>query len=161
MNNMNGLSLSSTVVIIFLLRVLMGLRLVFPGWFLIRQGTLSSRAYLEHTSGPFAQFFKRLASNRIVDYLNKYGLFLIGLCLVFGVFVRPASIIGIVLMIMYWFSKFPHKDGIIDERLVYIGVFLMLILVNAGIFWGYDYVLLQIPAILNLLKTIPWMEWLL
>lgn len=146
---------------IFLLRVIMGLRFVFPGWMMIQRGPFFAKGYLEEVDGPFAKFFRGLAGNKIIDYLNKWALFLVGLALTFGIFVRLASYIGILLMIIYWLSKFPHREGIIDERVVYIAVFLILIMVNGGIWWGFDYLLLQIPAILKFYQANQLVQWIL
>lgn len=148
-------------IAIFLLRVIMGLRLVFPGWMMILMGPYSAKGYLESVEGPFAGFFHKLAQYRIIDYLNKWGLFLTGLALVFGVFVRLASYAGIAMMIFYWLTKFPHKEGVIDERVISIAVFFLLIIVNAGIFWGFDYVILQIPAVLTYYQAHQWMQRIL
>lgn len=148
-------------IAIFLLRVIMGLRLVFPGWMMIQMGPYSSKGYLEHTEGPFAGFFRKLAQYKIIDYLNKWGLFLTGLALVFGIFVRLASYAGILLMIFYWLTKFPHKEGVIDERVISIAVFFLLIILNAGIFLGFDYLILQVPAVLTYYQTHAWLEWIL
>lgn len=146
---------------VFLLRVIMGLRLVFPGWLMIQMGPLSAKGYLEGVEGTFAGFFQKLANNKTIDYLNKWALFLVGLALTFGIFVRLASYIGIFLMVLYWLSKLPHREGIIDERIVSIAVFILLIMVNAGIWWGFDYLLLQIPAILKFYQANQWLQWVL
>jgi len=139
---MSSLPINATVFIIFFLRVVLGLRFLFSGWIFVTKRPRSA------TTGRFA-------------YIAQWALFVIGVCLTFGIFVRPASIIGIGLMAIFWFSKFPNPEGIVDEHLVYVGAFLMLILVNAGIFWGYDYLLLQIPAVLRLYQSTTWFGWLL
>ncbi|MBI3273912.1 MAG: DoxX family protein [Candidatus Colwellbacteria bacterium] len=155
---MNPLYLTLSILLV---RVVMGLRLVFPGWMMIQMGPFSAKGYLESIEGPFANFFRGLADNKVVDYLNKWALFLVGLALTFGIFVRLASYAGILLMVLYWLSKWPHREGIIDERVVYIGVFLTLIMVNAGIWWGFDYLLLQIPPILQFYQSHQWLQWVL
>lgn len=148
-------------IAICLLRVIIGLRFIFPGWMMIQKGPLSAKGYLEHTEGVLAPIFKKLAENKFVDYLNKWGLFLIGLAMVFGIFVRFASYAGILMMIFYWLSKFPHKEGVIDDNILSIAVFILLIVVNAGIFFGFDYLILQVPTALTYYQAHTWLEWIL
>lgn len=151
----------TVIVPLFLLRVMMGLRFVFPGWMLIIQGHKPTKEYLVHTTGPLAPLFKKMAKSKIIDQLNKWGLFLSGLALVFGLFVGVASYVGILLMLAYWLSKFPPKPTIIDERIVYICVLLILVVLQAGFFWGFDFYLLQIPAVANIFIKNLWLRWLI
>lgn len=151
----------SIILGVFFLRVIMGLRFVFPGWLLIISGQGPTKGYLEHVQGPFAPFFKKMASSKLVDNLNKWVLFIAGLALVFGVFVRLAGFALIVLMILYWLSKWPWKEGFIDERLVYIAVCVILIVLQAGFFWGFNYYLLQIPAVADFFSQNLWLRWII
>lgn len=148
-------------IAIALLRFVMGLRFVFPGWMMIQMGPFAAKGYLENVQGPFANSFKKLAINKAVDCFNKWGLFLIGLALVLGVFVGLASFLGMVLMILYWFSKWPWQEGIIDERIVNVAVLIFLIMVQAGLFIGFDYLLLQIPVISEIFFQYAWFRWII
>jgi uncharacterized membrane protein YphA (DoxX/SURF4 family) len=130
-------------ITIFLARVIMGLRLVFPGW-MMAQGQL-----------PKTSVFKPART-----WLGWF-LFVIGLALVFGIFVRLASVIGIIIVLWQWYRNFPNKEGIIDEWLVHAGLFGLLFMVNAGIWWGFDTLFLQIPFFLNVYQLNPWLQWVL
>ena len=94
-------------------------------------------------------------------YLNAWLLLISGFSLVFGIFVRPAALIAGVLVIFYWLSKFPHKEGFINEHVIYIAVLFLLGMLNAGIWWGFDFLFLQFPQILQFYQTNPWASWLL
>jgi len=119
---------------IFLLRIVMGLRLVFPGWMMIQKHK---------------------------DKRMGWTFFLIGLALTFGIFSRFAGYIGIIFVAWQWYVSASRKKEIFTEWLVYIAVFLLLIVVNAGIWWGFDYLLLQIPAVLKFYQANQWFQWIL
>ena len=63
------------------------------------------------SGGIFAGLYKAMAENAallpIVDFLNVWGLVFIGLGLLLGLFTRVATIGGIVLLLMYYFSHPP------------------------------------------------------
>ena len=68
----------------------------------------------------------------IINFLNEWGLTLIGLALIFGVFVRLASFFGIVLMMLYYLPIFPPAHGLVDEHIIYSLVFLVLMAFGSG-----------------------------
>jgi hypothetical protein len=49
---------------------------------------------------------------RVVDFLNIYGLILIGLALFLGIFIRVASGAGIVLLVLYYFAYPPFGTSL-------------------------------------------------
>ncbi len=67
-----------------------------------------------------------------VDFLNSWIPAIIGLALIFGVFVRIASSLGIILTILYYIPVFPPVPGWIDEHVIYVAAFLTLIAFGAG-----------------------------
>lgn len=101
-----------------LLRIIIGwhflyegvVKLLYPGW--------TSSGYLKSSSGPVAGFFHWLASNeaviRAVDQLNLWGLLLIGLGLMLGVFARQAALGGIALLALYYFAYPPLFGPVIN-----------------------------------------------
>lgn len=151
----------SVLIAIFLLRFMMGLRLVFPGWMLIMRGKTTVKEYVGEIEGPLAPLFKKLGKIRAIEYLNKWGLFLSGLALAFGMGVRLASYVGILLMVMYWLTKWPWREGVIDERIVSIAVFILLIIFQAGFFLGFDYLIFQMPQIGKFIADYQWLRWIL
>lgn len=97
--------------------LLIALRLAI-GWYFLYEGLVklanpnwSSASYLLDSGGFMKQFFYSLAANpdilKIVDFMNIWGLILIGLGLILGAFTRVAIISGIVLMIFYFLSHPP------------------------------------------------------
>jgi thiosulfate dehydrogenase (quinone) large subunit len=124
---------------IFLLRVAMG-GLFFMAGFVKVTTDWSASAYLENATGPFASWFQSLAGNVVVDQLNAWGLLLIGIALLLGLFVRAASVAGIALMILYYFAAFESNvaHGFIDEHIVYAVVLLSFVFGASGHIWGFD-----------------------
>jgi len=74
--------------------------------------------------------------------LNEWGLLLIGLSLILGLFVRYASYAGIALMALYWLPvlDFPKVDHgiLVDDHIIYILAMIVFIKAKAGEHLGLD-----------------------
>jgi thiosulfate dehydrogenase (quinone) large subunit len=94
------------------LRVLIGWHFLYeglaklfssPGW--------SSKSYLLGSVGPIAPVFNAMASHptllNLIDYLNIWGLILIGISLFIGLLSRPFKLFGIVLLLLYYLAYPP------------------------------------------------------
>jgi thiosulfate dehydrogenase [quinone] large subunit len=105
----------SQLILLVLLRVSIGWHLLYEGVVKIVNPDWSSFGHLMDSKGIFAEFFKSIATHqgmlRSVDYLNMYGLFLIGLGLMAGLFTQTSTICGIVLLSFYYLSH-PALPGI-------------------------------------------------
>lgn len=78
-----------------------------------------------------------------VNFMNKWGLTLIGLALIVGATVRLASISGILLMALYYLPtlRFPFAGDngyIVDDHIIYIFVLAILATFGAGQIIGLD-----------------------
>lgn len=129
---------------IALLRITIGWLFLYAGWTKIIDASWSAAGYLNNAQ-TFPKFFAALAQPGVIDVvnvLNEWGLFLIGICLIFGAFVRISSLLGALLMFMYYLpvSAFPHVEHgyIVDDHIIYIMVFVVLIALDAGRYWGLD-----------------------
>ena len=75
-------------------------KLLSPGW--------TSYGYLMDSQGLFAEIFKSLGQNQflmpIVDAVNIYGLILIGLLMILGLFEKIGYLGAALLLIMYYLS---------------------------------------------------------
>ena len=96
------------------LRVLIGWHFLYEGLTkLFSNPAWTAKTYLLGSVGPFASVFKALASNavllNIIDYLNIWGLILIGLSLFIGLFSRPFKICGIALLLLYYVTYPPFS----------------------------------------------------
>lgn len=108
------------------LRIAMGWLMFYAGITKILSPEWSAAGYLMNAK-TFSGFYQWLAGSSLlplVNFLNEWGLTLIGLALIFGLFVRISSIAGVVLMLLYYFPvlEFPYiskHSFIVDEHIVY------------------------------------------
>lgn len=126
------------------LRLGMGWYFFYAGLSKILNPEWTAAGYLNNAT-TFPGFFEWLASaGNIgwVSFVNEWGLLLIGVSLLIGLLVRYASWAGIALMVLYWLPilDFPMAGHgfLIDEHIIYILVFLVLIYSNAGKYIGLD-----------------------
>ncbi len=81
----------------------------------------------------FAGFYKLLASPgmlTITNFINEWGLTLLGVSLFFGIGIRWSSKLGALLMILYYLPNldFPYPNEhayIVDEHIIYIAALLL------------------------------------
>lgn len=98
------------------LRVLIGWHFLYEGVVKVVNPNWSGIGYLMDSGGFMAGFFRSLAANQstlqVIDFINIWGLIAIGLGLILGSFTRIATISGILLLILYYFSHppFPGID---------------------------------------------------
>jgi thiosulfate dehydrogenase [quinone] large subunit len=132
-------------IFLVFLRVSIGWLFFYSGITKVLDPTWSAAGYL-NSAKTFSGFYHWLASPDILpftNFLNEWGLTLIGIVLILGIFIRLASVFGAGMMILYYFPilTFPKVGAnayIIDEHIVYILVFLFLGSVRAGRIWGLD-----------------------
>jgi thiosulfate dehydrogenase [quinone] large subunit len=88
-------------------------------------------------TGPLSGFYHSLAGSSLVDWLFMMGLFFVGICLVLGIFVRFASLIGVTLLSLMYLALIPPKNNpILDDHIIYILVMLVLYFGESGRFLG-------------------------
>jgi thiosulfate dehydrogenase [quinone] large subunit len=105
-----------------LLRTLIGwhflyeglVKLVWPAWTRAGMplGRFSSAGYLRSSSGPFADAFRAFAGASWLpwlDLLMAWGLLLVGLGLMLGLFTQLASAGALVLLGLFYLSWLPTK----------------------------------------------------
>lgn len=83
-------------------------KLLIPNW--------TSFSYLSNSRGPLAAIYHWMASVpailKTVDFLNVYGLLLIGTALFLGLFSRLAAVCGALLLTLYYFAYPPFGDSL-------------------------------------------------
>ena len=97
--------------VITLFRAAIGWHFLYEGMVKLWDKNWSAASYLANAAGPFAGFYHWMADSdflmQIIDPLNIAALLLIGLALFLGVFVRAASVCGILLLALYYFADPP------------------------------------------------------
>ena len=93
------------------LRLLIGWHFLYEGLAKFLSPYWSSAPYLGDSKWILDDLFIRIASSpsaiTTVDYLNMWGLTLIGLGLMFGLFERASLVAGIVLLALYYVAAPP------------------------------------------------------
>ena len=136
-----------------ILRILVGwhflyegiIKLITPGW--------SAKYYLLGSKWIFAGLFHWMASSpgvlKAVDFLNIWGLILIGLSLMIGLFIRWSSVAGAILLFFY-FVAYPPFFGFtlgvvtegnyqwVDKNLIELFVLIVFATLPADYLFGAD-----------------------
>lgn len=98
-------------IFLVLLRTVIGWHFLYEGVSKLLSPNWTSYNFLSVSKWIFADFFQGLALNptalAVVDFLNIWGLILIGLSLFFGVLVRISSAFGILMLLLYYVANPP------------------------------------------------------
>ncbi|MBN1413517.1 MAG: DoxX family membrane protein [Bacteroidales bacterium] len=143
----------SQLFFLVLLRVSIGWHMLYEGATKIINPDWSSFGYLMDSKGLFAGIFKCMATHQeilqVVDFMNIWGLFLIGLGLIAGLFTRLSVICGIVLLSLYFLSHpplasiqyiFPQEGSylLVNKTLIEIMALFVLLVFPTGQAAGLD-----------------------
>lgn len=105
-------------IVITIVRMAVGWHFLYEGIAKLLASDWSARSYLENTNGIFSGFYHWLAASpvrmQIVDICNIYGLILIGTALFIGLFIRFASLSGILLLVLYYFAYPPFGISLLS-----------------------------------------------
>jgi thiosulfate dehydrogenase [quinone] large subunit len=130
---------------LLLLRLSLGWLMFYSGVSKILNPEWSAEGYLK-SAKTFSVFYQWLSQPEIlpaINFLNKWGLTLLGISLIIGAVVRLSSILGIVLMFLYYFPtlQFPRAGThyyLVDEHIIYALLLLLFVIVKGGRIWGLD-----------------------
>lgn len=93
------------------LRMAIGWHFLYEGVSKLTNANWSSVGYLLDSEGFMKEFFINITAHPnllgIVDQVNIWGLILIGLSLIFGLFSQYATIAGVILLSFYYLSHPP------------------------------------------------------
>lgn len=127
-----------------ILRFTLGWMFFYSGITKVLKPTWSAAGYLAEAK-TFPEFYQWLASPANigwVNFINEWGLTLLGLSLILGIGVRLSSVLGAVLMILYWFPvlQFPYTEHgfLVDEHIINASILLYFAAVRAGRVWGLE-----------------------
>ena len=130
---------------LFLLRIATGWLMFYAGVTKIIDSTWSAASYLQgaKTFPAFFQWFLQPGALPMINFVNEWGLTLLGVSLILGIFVRFSSLLGVLLMLLYYFPvlDFPYPNVhsyIVDEHIIYALALLVLGAFRAGRVWGLE-----------------------
>jgi thiosulfate dehydrogenase [quinone] large subunit len=93
------------------LRILIGWHFLYEGLAKLVNPYWTSAGYLAESKWWFGGLFINIAASptllTLVDYVNVWGLTLIGVCLILGALTRTATVAGIVLLALYYIAAPP------------------------------------------------------
>lgn len=102
----------ATVLVI--LRLFIGWHFLYEGLAKLTNPYWSSAGYMSQAQWWFDETLLNLAANpsalAVVDFLNIWGLILIGLGLMLGCLARHAAIAGVALLALYYIAAPPFVD---------------------------------------------------
>lgn len=131
-------------ILIVTLRVAFGIFFLYSGFTKLMDPAWTSSGYLTHAAN-FNGLFNWLGSGSllpIVDFVNVWGQILLGASLVLGLFVCTSTILGAILMLLYYLPlPFPKQDAhsfIIDQHILYGLSLLVLGFFESGKTFGLD-----------------------
>lgn len=130
---------------LFLLRISMGWLFFYAGITKILDPNWSAAGYLKgaKTFTPFYNWISQPDIIPTINFLNEWGMTFLGLSLILGLFIRLSSLMGAVLMILYYFPglEFPYVGAhsfLVDEHIIYASALIFLAAVRADRVWGLD-----------------------
>lgn len=124
----------------------------------------SAGGYLKGAK-TFVWFYQWLTNPNIlplVNFVNEWGLTLLGISLILGIGVRLSSVLGAMLMLLYYFPilDFPYPNAhsfIVDEHIIYVAALLFLAALRAGRTWGLENWCSNLPICSKLPKLREWL----
>ncbi len=135
------------------LRILVGWHFLYEGIVKLLNPEWSAKIYLMGSNWIFSGVFNRMASSEaamlVVDFLNTWGLILIGLSLFIGLLTRWSSVAG-ALLLLFYFAAYPpipgHTFGAVVEgnylwvnkTLIELVLLLVFAFFPAGYLYGID-----------------------
>ena len=151
---MEGMKLSrGPMIAITVLRVVIGWHFLYEGLTKLTAPSFTAAGYLKQARGPFAEMFKSIATQPNLlanaDLITMWGLTLVGLFLILGLFTRLASLAGIGFILMFYlaappligyFYSIPSEGSylIINKNLVELCALAVVFATGSGKFAGLD-----------------------
>ncbi len=93
------------------MRMLIGWHFLYEGVAKLTNPYWTSAGYLQESKGWLSEIFTDLVNNEsllaLADNLNQWGLMLIGLALLLGLFTRTAAVFGILALALYYAAAPP------------------------------------------------------
>ena len=144
------------MIAITVMRVFVGWHFLYEGIAKLTSPSWSAAGYLKQARGPFAGLFKSLAAQPDLlanaDLITMWGLTLVGILLVLGLFTRLASLGGIGFILLFYlcnppfvgyFYSIPTEGSylIVNKNVVELCALLVILVTGSGRFAGLDRIL--------------------
>jgi uncharacterized membrane protein YphA (DoxX/SURF4 family) len=139
-----------------ILRVIIGWHFLYEGLVKLMNPAWTARPFLEGSRWIFGDLFRWMISGNtgmwIIDNANAYGLTIIGIALILGVFTRVALWSGVALLVSYYLAYppfggysygFPSEGSylLVNKNLVELVAMILLVFLDSGQYYGIDMLL--------------------
>lgn len=132
-------------IYIFLLRISLGILFFYAGITKVLNPNWSAAGYLKGAQ-TFPELYNFLLQPEIlpiINFVNEWGLTLLGVSLLLGIFVRLSSKLGALLMLLYYIPilKFPYVGAnsfLVDQHVIFIFSLLLLGSLKTGRYLGLE-----------------------
>jgi thiosulfate dehydrogenase [quinone] large subunit len=148
---------------LFLLRITMGWLFFWAGLSHLLDANFSAAGYLSGAKflTGFYHFLASPAILPITNFLNVWGLTLIGISLILGIAVRFSGKLGALMMILYWLPLgILHPDShslVVDDHIIYACAMLVLSSMRAGRVYGLEIWCSNLPICSKFPKLRNWL----
>ena len=133
------------IVALLVLRLSLGWLLFYAGITKIFDADWTAAGYLAgaKTFPALFHWFALPVNIGWVNFVNEWGLALVGLLLLLGLYTRYAAIAGVVFMALYYLPvlDFPYPNAhsfLVDEHVIYALVLFFLAFTESGRVYGLD-----------------------
>ena len=138
---------------IVVMRVLIGWHFLYEGLTKLTSPAWSAAGYMKQARGPFAEIFRWIASNpnllENANTITMWGLTIVGVLLILGLFTRLASLGGIGFILLFYlcnppfvgyFYSIPTEGSylIVNKNLVEVCALIVILVTGSGRFAGLD-----------------------
>jgi len=145
------------IVIVFL-RASLGWMFLYSGIIKIFNPVWSAEGFLK-SAQTFPNLYHIFASPSLlpsVNFVNEWGQLLLGISLIAGIGVRVSSMLGAVLMLLYYFPplNFPYvgkTSYLVDQHIIYALLLVYFSVIRAGRIYGLENWCASLP----LCKKVP------
>ena len=149
---------------LIVLRVAMGWLIFYAGITKVLDPAWSAAGYLANAktfTGLF-QWFARPDVLPVINFINEWGLTLLGVSLILGIGVRLSSILGAALMLLYYFPVLefpiiPPHSYLVDDHIIYALVLVYFAAVKAGRVGGLENWCSNLPVCSRFPKLRDWL----
>ena len=149
---------------LFLLRISLGWFMFYAGITKVLNSGWTAAGYLQTAKTLPALFawFASPANIGWVNFVNEWGLTLLGISLILGIAVRLSSILGVGLMALYYLPilTFPIVGAhgyIVDEHVIYTLVLVFFAVIRAGQYYGLEVWCAKLPICSRFPKLRAWL----
>ncbi len=150
-------------LVLLLLRLSLGWIFLYAGFTKVTNPAWTAEGFLKG-SQTFPDLYKLFTEPSLlptVNFLNEWGQLLLGISLIVGIGVRLSSILGVILMVLYYLPQltFPYVGKtayIVDDHVIFALVLIYFAVIKAGRVYGLEEWCSNLPICKKIPKIRSW-----